>query len=110
MGRLGTAAPISTGVRTRVTGYRIKDGKLVPCNKHLDVSARLRQRGSKKVRVVRKRLTMPAASRVARFTQADIARAVKGAKKAKLAIASVRIERDGAIVIVPAETHRHHPR
>ena len=46
---------MSTGVRTRVTGYRIKDGKLVPCNKHLDVSARLRQRGSKKVRVVRKR-------------------------------------------------------
>ena len=46
---------------------------------------------------------MPAASRVARFTQANIARAVKGAKKAKLAIASVRIERDGAIVIVPAE-------
>ena len=41
------------GYRTKVRGYRIKDGKLVPCNKHKDVSARLRERGSKKVRDAR---------------------------------------------------------
>jgi hypothetical protein len=36
-------------------GYRLsKDGKLVPCQKRLDVSARLRQRASKRVRVARK--------------------------------------------------------
>ncbi len=41
-----------TGRRIAIKGFRIKDGKLVPCNKHKDVSARLRERGSKKVRVV----------------------------------------------------------
>ena len=54
---------------------------------------------------------MPAAPpRVARFTQADIKRAVKGAQKAKLAIASVRIEPDGAIVITSGDRRRHPPR
>ena len=44
-----------TGHRIKIPGYRIgKDGKLKPCTKHLDVSARLRQRGSKKIRVARK--------------------------------------------------------
>ena len=38
----------------QIRGYRWKDGRLVPCNKHKDVSAKLRERGSKKVRVVRK--------------------------------------------------------
>jgi hypothetical protein len=38
----------------QIKGYRIKDGKLVPCNKHLDASARARQRGSKKVKVVKR--------------------------------------------------------
>jgi hypothetical protein len=41
--------------RIRIPGYRLdKKGKLVPCNKHKDVSARLRERGSKRVRVVRR--------------------------------------------------------
>jgi hypothetical protein len=29
------------GWRTRISGYRLKNGKPVPCNKHKDVSARL---------------------------------------------------------------------
>lgn len=36
-----------------IKGFRIKDGKVVRDPKWLDVSARLRQRGSKKVRVKR---------------------------------------------------------
>ena len=47
----------TTGRRTKVTGYRLnKAGKLVPCNRHKDVSAQLRERGSKKVRVVRRKV------------------------------------------------------
>jgi hypothetical protein len=38
----------------RIKGYRLKDGKLVKTTKQLDASARVRQRGSKKVRVKRK--------------------------------------------------------
>lgn len=38
---------------TLIKGYRIKDGKLIKCSKHKDVSARLRERGSKKVRVLK---------------------------------------------------------
>jgi hypothetical protein len=35
-------------------GFRLdKAGKVVRCTKHLDVSARLRQRSSKRVRVVK---------------------------------------------------------
>lgn len=37
----------------RIPGYRIKDGKLVKSIKHLDVSTRLKQKASKKVRVKR---------------------------------------------------------
>jgi hypothetical protein len=37
-----------------VPGYRLKDGRLVRDERRLDVSARLRQRASKRVRVVRK--------------------------------------------------------
>jgi hypothetical protein len=32
-------------------GWRLKDGKLVRCVKHLDASARARQHGSNRVRV-----------------------------------------------------------
>ena len=42
---------------TVIKGYRIKDNKLIPCSKHKDVSARLRERGSKRVRVVRGKRT-----------------------------------------------------
>jgi hypothetical protein len=38
----------------QIKGYRIKDGKLVKISTARDVSAKLRERGSKKVRVVRK--------------------------------------------------------
>jgi hypothetical protein len=38
----------------RIKGYRLKDGKLVRTTKHLDVSARIRQRSSRRMRVVRK--------------------------------------------------------
>ena len=40
-----------------VKGYRIKDGKLVKDVRRLDVSARLRQKSSKKIRVVRGKRT-----------------------------------------------------
>ena len=41
-----------TGRRIKLPGYRLsKDGALVKDARRLDVSARLRQRGSKKVRV-----------------------------------------------------------
>ena len=42
--------------RIAIKGYRLdKSGtKLVPCNKHKDVSARLRERGSKKITAKRK--------------------------------------------------------
>lgn len=36
-----------------------------------------------------------------RFTQADVARAIRAAKKENLEIAAVRIEPDGTILIVP---------
>lgn len=38
--------------------------------------------------------------RPSRFTEADVQRAVKGAQKAKLPIAAVRIMPDGTILIV----------
>jgi hypothetical protein len=38
-----------------------------------------------------------------RFTQADVARAIKGAKKASVSIGTIRIEPDGTILIIPAE-------
>jgi hypothetical protein len=43
-----------TGHVTRIPGYRLKDGRLIKCNKHKDVSARLRERGSKKITVKRR--------------------------------------------------------
>jgi hypothetical protein len=42
-------------------------------------------------------------SRAVRFTQADVARAVKAAQKAKLSIWGVRIEPDGSILIFTAQ-------
>lgn len=44
---------MNTGHRIKVRGYRFKDGKLVQTSTHKDVSARLRERGSKRVRVAR---------------------------------------------------------
>jgi hypothetical protein len=41
------------GQRIRVPGFKIKDGKIVHDDRRLDVSARLQQRKSKRVRVVR---------------------------------------------------------
>lgn len=38
----------------RITGFKVKNGKIVKCVRRLDVSARLRERGSKKVTVKRK--------------------------------------------------------
>jgi hypothetical protein len=38
---------------TRIKGFRIKDNKVIKDQRRLDVSARLRERGSKKVRVVK---------------------------------------------------------
>jgi hypothetical protein len=47
---------MSTGHRIRLgKGYRLKTGKLVHTNTYKDVSARLRERGSKRVRVVQRR-------------------------------------------------------
>ncbi len=42
-----------TGHRIPIKGWKFKDGKLVRCAKHLDVSARLRERSSKRIRVKR---------------------------------------------------------
>jgi len=53
----------------------------------------------------RKRTVVARVRRPARFTQADVARAVRGAKRADLSIAEVRIEPDGAIVIIHGEPH-----
>ena len=39
---------------TAIPGYRLKGGKVERDIKRLDVSAQLRQRGSKKVRIARK--------------------------------------------------------
>lgn len=44
---------------TRIPGFKIKDGKVVKSTKHLDVSARLRQRSSKKITVKRKTAQTP---------------------------------------------------
>ena len=38
----------------RLTGFTVKNGKIVKCARRLDVSARLRERESKKVTVKRK--------------------------------------------------------
>ena len=45
----------------------------------------------------------------ARFTQADIARAVKGAQAAGLPIASVEVDSTGKIVILTAKRHEPPP-
>lgn len=43
--------------RIHLKGFRLKDGKLIPCSKHKDVSARLRERNSKRVRVKKRGTT-----------------------------------------------------
>ena len=37
-----------------IKGYKMRDGKIVRDGRRLDVSARLRERGSKKVRVAKR--------------------------------------------------------
>jgi hypothetical protein len=44
---------------TRIKGYRLKDGRIEKDPRRLDVSARLRQRNSKKVTVKRKTAQSP---------------------------------------------------
>ena len=39
----GSRTDMAQSWRSKITG-RLKDGKLVPCNKHKDVSTRLRER------------------------------------------------------------------
>jgi hypothetical protein len=41
--------------RIKITGYRLKAGKLVPCLKHLDVSTRLKRQASKRIRPAKSR-------------------------------------------------------
>jgi len=44
---------------TRIKGYRMKDGRLIKCNKHKNVSARLREQSSKRITVKRKTAQSP---------------------------------------------------
>lgn len=41
--------------KVSIPGYEFKDGKIVRKKTYLDVSAKLRQKGSKRVRVVKPR-------------------------------------------------------
>jgi hypothetical protein len=36
------------GWRTKIRGYRVEDGRLMPRNKHKDISARLRERAARR--------------------------------------------------------------
>jgi hypothetical protein len=45
-----------------------------------------------------------------RFRQADIARAVKGAKAAGMSVSKIEIDTDGRIVIISGVTHEYQPR
>lgn len=47
--------------------------------------------------------------RPARFTEADVQRALKAAQKVKLPIAAVRIQPDGTILIIPGEPESVQP-
>jgi hypothetical protein len=49
---------------------------------------------------------MPDMRRAARFTDADLARAIKAALKAKLQIACVRIEPEGTILLISGDPDR----
>jgi hypothetical protein len=52
LGEAAVAMALSRCIR--IAGYRLdRTGKLVKCSKHKDVSARLRERSSRKIRVVR---------------------------------------------------------
>ena len=42
-----------TGRRVAINGFRVKGGKVVRDRRHLDVAERLRQRASKRLRVVK---------------------------------------------------------
>ena len=44
--------------------------------------------------------------RPSRFTQADLAKALKAAQKAKFPVACLRIEPDGSILIIPGVPER----
>jgi len=37
-----------------IPGYRVKNGKVIKSDQHLDVSARLRRKGSKRIRPARR--------------------------------------------------------
>jgi hypothetical protein len=45
-----------TGRRIKITGYRLKAGKLVPDYQHLPVNIQLQKRASKRVRVAKSRV------------------------------------------------------
>lgn len=47
--------------------------------------------------------------RPARFTEADLSRAIKAAKKAELPIGSVRILPDGTILVIPGQPETQAP-
>jgi hypothetical protein len=51
---LGKARAMTGRRITIPRGWRFKDGKLVPCTKHLPVNLRLQKQASKKVRVTRR--------------------------------------------------------
>jgi hypothetical protein len=46
---------MTVGRKVRIPGFRVdKHGKVVRCTKHLDASTRLKRRGSKRVKVVKR--------------------------------------------------------
>jgi hypothetical protein len=49
-------------------------------------------------------------TRGVRFRQADIARAVKGAKAAGISVSKIEIDTDGRIVITSGVPHEYQPR
>jgi hypothetical protein len=47
---------MTTGRRITIPkGWKLKDGKLVPCTKHLPVNLRLQKQASRKIRPIRRK-------------------------------------------------------